>query len=767
LKVVKSAPPTVTPGLSSHSVTYGDEQVETFSVTVKTPAGSEGTPTGKATVKDGATTLCTITLATGKGSCSLTAIQLTVTGATPDKITIHYTGDNNYPVATSGTQTLAVTAEATSAAVTPSVSSVAYGDLKSVTFSVTVTPQFAGTPTGSVLVEQVLGTEVKDLCTIAALSSAKGTCHPSTGTLLTASPDAYSIVAVYTATGNFVSSTSPGAPLTVTSAQSTTTTLTVTPASAVYGDETTVTFSAKVSPQFTGVPTGTVDIDASVHGKTVLVCAITLTGGRGTCKPSSGEVVPTGTLAVTAKYVGDSNFSGSTSAPGTWKVTAATTSTTVSVAPSATAYGSETTAVFTATVKPQFGGVPTGTVKITAPGGATVCTATLVTGRGTCSPASGEVLAVAPHYTLTGTYSGDTNFATSSGTTGFGVTAGPTATSVTSSANPSVPGETLTFTATVTGLAGSGTPTGTVTFAEGGTVLCAGAPVTAEKATCTETIPVTPSQTITASYSGDADHLPSSGSFVQDVRHGYWMVAANGGIYAFGDAAFYGSMAGKPLNAPMVGIAATPDGNGYWTVASDGGIFSYGDAKFYGSTGSLKLNKPVVGMESTPDGKGYWLVASDGGVFSFGDAKFYGSTGSIKLNKPVIGLVATHDGGGYWLIASDGGVFAFGDAKFVGSTGNLVTQQPIVGLAPMPTGAGYWLATGAGGVYAFGTAKFYGSLGSSSPGTVIAGMGGTSDGGGYWLVSTTGAVFHYGDAIYDGGLTSGQATSPIVDVADI
>ena len=44
-------------------------------------------------------------------------------------------------------------------------------------------------------------------------------------------------------------------------------------------------------------------------------------------------------------------------------------------------------------------------------------------------------------------------------------------------------------------------------------------------------------------------------------------------------------------------------------MAADGGIFAFGDAGFYGSTGSLTLNKPVVGMAATPDGKaatGWW-----------------------------------------------------------------------------------------------------------------------------------------------------------------
>ena len=68
-------------------------------------------------------------------------------------------------------------------------------------------------------------------------------------------------------------------------------------------------------------------------------------------------------------------------------------------------------------------------------------------------------------------------------------------------------------------------------------------------------------------------------------------------------------------------MAATPDGGGYWLVASDGGVFAFGDAAFHGSTGNIKLTKPVVGMAATPDGGGYWLVASDGGVFSFGGTR--------------------------------------------------------------------------------------------------------------------------------------------------
>ena len=71
--------------------------------------------------------------------------------------------------------------------------------------------------------------------------------------------------------------------------------------------------------------------------------------------------------------------------------------------------------------------------------------------------------------------------------------------------------------------------------------------------------------------------------------------------------------------SPIVGMAATPDGNGYWLVAADGGVFSFGDAAYYGSAGARHLKHPVVGMAASPDGKGYWLTAANGNVFSYGD----------------------------------------------------------------------------------------------------------------------------------------------------
>jgi hypothetical protein len=73
-------------------------------------------------------------------------------------------------------------------------------------------------------------------------------------------------------------------------------------------------------------------------------------------------------------------------------------------------------------------------------------------------------------------------------------------------------------------------------------------------------------------------------------------------------------------------------------VASDGGVFAFGDATYDGSMGGTQLNAPVVGMAATPGGKGYWLVASDGGVFSFGSAPYEGSMGGKHVNAPIVGI---------------------------------------------------------------------------------------------------------------------------------
>ena len=79
----------------------------------------------------------------------------------------------------------------------------------------------------------------------------------------------------------------------------------------------------------------------------------------------------------------------------------------------------------------------------------------------------------------------------------------------------------------------------------------------------------------------------------------------------------------------VLDLALTASGHGYWFVAADGGVFSFGDARFHGSTGAMRLSAPVMSMASAADGRGYWLVASDGGIFAFG-VPFEGSLPSTR-----------------------------------------------------------------------------------------------------------------------------------------
>ena len=212
-----------------------------------------------------------------------------------------------------------------------------------------------------------------------------------------------------------------------------------------------------------------------------------------------------------------------------------------------------------------------------------------------------------------------------------------------------------------------------------------GSPTTTQPGSPTTTSPTTtqPGSPTTTQPGSPTTTSPPTTAPPQVSATSYYEVASDGGLFSFGDAQFYGSMGAKPLDAPIVSMATTPDGKGYYEVASDGGIFSFGDAQFYGSMGGKPLVAPIVSMAVTPDGKGYYEVASDGGIFSFGDAQFYGSMGGKPLVAPIVSMAVTltPGGQGYWEVASDGGIFSFGDANFFGSMGGKPLDKPVVGIA--------------------------------------------------------------------------------------
>jgi hypothetical protein len=144
------------------------------------------------------------------------------------------------------------------------------------------------------------------------------------------------------------------------------------------------------------------------------------------------------------------------------------------------------------------------------------------------------------------------------------------------------------------------------------------------------------------------------------------------------------------LNKPIVGMVPTSDGGGYWLVASDGGIFTFGDAAFYGSLGATPPASPVVSMAPSAGGDGYWMLEADGTVQAFGGAitaaPAADSPAISSADSPMTSIVPSGDGQGYAVVDSAGQAFSFGDAPYFGDVASTVPgySGSVVGIAISP-----------------------------------------------------------------------------------
>jgi hypothetical protein len=190
--------------LSLATVTYGHEQLETLSVTVA-PQRPGSTPTGSVTIKESTTTLCTITLALGKGSCVLSASKL---AAGSYHLVASYGGSTSFDTSVSASTLLTVAKATSKTALTMSATKVTYGSEQTEHLSVTVSPEYSGSVlTGTVTIKEATTT----LCTI-SLSSGKGSCTLSANRLPAGT---YYLVATYGGSTNFGGSASIKETLTV------------------------------------------------------------------------------------------------------------------------------------------------------------------------------------------------------------------------------------------------------------------------------------------------------------------------------------------------------------------------------------------------------------------------------------------------------------------------------------------------------------------------------------------------------------------------
>jgi hypothetical protein len=288
----------------------------------------------------------------------------------------------------------------------------------------------------------------------------------------------------------------------------TTTTLSTSTANAVVGQI--ETLMATVTTPI-NTPIGTVFFR---DGDTLLGSATLDETGHATLQTS----LFVGNHSLTASFFGVSGFAASDSAATT--VTVNPAATTVALKSSVNPAVTGQSVTFTATVAAvgPGAGTPTGTVTFND---GTVVLGTVAVGPGGTAALTTSFAAAGGH-AITAAYGGSPIFvASSQGLTeqvNAPTTRQATTTSLVASANPAAVGQAVTFTATVQGPAGTGTPTGTITFFVGNTVVARVRLDANGQASFTRVFTRTGQRTVRAVYSGDSNFLTSSQSLIEEVN---------------------------------------------------------------------------------------------------------------------------------------------------------------------------------------------------------------------------------------------------------
>ena len=576
-------------------------QTITFTASVSVNAPGSGTPTGTVAFSDGATFLGNGTL-DGYGNTTFTTANLAVTGHT---ITAVYLGDSNFITSSGGTNQT-VNEAATSTSLTSDIDPSVYGQTVTFTATVSVNAPGTGTATGTVAFEDgssFLGDGTLDGFGIATYTTAN---LAVTG---------HTITAVYLGDGNYdISSGSTS--LTVNEA-ATTTSLTSDINPSVYGQ--TVTFTATVSVNAPG--TGTATGNVAFEDGSVFLSDGTL-DSYGNATYTTANLAVTG-HTITAVYLGDGNYdisSGSTSL--TVNEAATSTSLTSDINPSV--FGQ--TVTFTASVSVNAPGTGTATGNVAFEDGATFLGDGTLDGYGNATYTTAN-LAVTGH-TITAVYLGDGNYAISSGSTSLTVNEAATTTSLTSDSNPSVFGQTVTFTANVSVNApGTGTATGTVAFQDGATFLGDGTLDGYGNATFTTANLAVTGHTITAVYLGDGNYAISSGSTSLTVNEAATSTSLTSDINpsVFGQTVTF--TASVSVNGPGSGTAT-------------------GTVSFVDSNGNVLDTETLVNGQAASIGISTLAVGSDtiAAVYS-GDGNFTMSSGSTNqtVNQAATSSTLTSD----------------------------------------------------------------------------------------------------------------------------
>jgi parallel beta-helix repeat protein len=455
-------------------------QTVIFTATV-TPISGTGTPTGTVQFFDGTTPLGTANL-NPSGTATFTTSSL---AAGSHAIRAEYLGDASDAGSYSAMQTQTVNPVSTTTALGSSASPSPYG--QTVTFTATVTPT-SGTATPAGTVQFFDGTTQIGSSTL----NANGTATFAASSLAVGS---HSISAGYLGDPNDLGSTS--GIVTQVVQNSTTTALTSSPNPSKVGQNVTFTATVTRSPG-TGTPTGTVQF----YDGTTLLGSANL-NGSGTATFASSKLAA-GNHAITARYLGDANDAGSTSATVA-QVVQTSTKTTLTSSLSPSTAGQAVT--FTATVTPTSGtATATGTVQF--------FDGTTLLGSGTLNASGAATFATTSlalgNHAITARYLGDPIDLGSTSQALTQTVQNSTTTALVSSLNPTTAGQNVNFTATVSRSPGTGTPTGTVQFYDGTTLLGTANLNPSGTATFTTNKLAAGSHAITARYLGDANDAGST-----------------------------------------------------------------------------------------------------------------------------------------------------------------------------------------------------------------------------------------------------------------
>ncbi|MGA7339053.1 MAG: Ig-like domain repeat protein [Terracidiphilus sp.] len=483
-------------------------QVVTFTVTVTTGTGT-GALTGTVTIADtfnGVTT----NLATGLSinSSGVATFPTATLAVGQHSIVASYSGDTAHFSSTSidngGSPLIQTVMESTKTTLTSSVNPSAPG--QSVTFTATVAISGGGgvTPDGTV-------TFMDGATVLSTVPLASGTAAYATSTLTIG---VHPITAVYSGDSSIEVVGSTSAVLNQDVQATSTVGLTSSLNPSNFG--TSVTFTATITSGATTAPTGTVNF---LDGATKIGSG-TLAGNPAVATFATATL-SVGTHSITAVYAGDANNSSGTSPVVSQVVNQTASTTTVASAPNPSNFGQGVTFTVTVTA-PTGSGTLNGTVTIadTFNGVTTNLATGLSLNTSGVATFQTTTLAVGQH-SIVATYNGDTNHATSSSAALIQSVIEATATTLVSSLNPSVFGQNVTFTATVTSsVTGGVTPDGTVTFMDGATALGTST-LTAGVATYATTTLAVGMHSITAVYSGDAANginASTSAVLKQDVQ---------------------------------------------------------------------------------------------------------------------------------------------------------------------------------------------------------------------------------------------------------